>query len=441
MVPVGDALRVSSDDTGGTDDEAGRATASRLAEARQTVAQQVPGMVTLVVDHSQAMCRALVLPTTDPTELMGMAMLQLENQLPFVADEMAVAVEVLSVDEVNTTVLACAVPIATLDGFADRLGLARERVRRLDVSGLALSRLLQRHGCLTAERDVVLFAEGDVQSLMVMDAGLPLIIRTVNGSSDEIMRQIRLSLVQMEAEHGSRIVRRVLCIGEVTMSPTPSSEGGTPLSDIAERLKAELGCEVRRLAEEDVGMIVHGGALRSAEESAFDVQPPSWKERKASASFRKGLWRVLGIGVAVWAIGALYLYGMPWLLERRIATETEGLKFLAPSVRAVNNVRTRVLLINAYMDRRLSALDTLHEVVQALPPAGMEFSEYRYRREERESRITIRGIADNTQLVYDFNNQIDRSPLFERSVLSGVTTERGSRRVTFELAIHLKEDK
>src|SRR5215469_5849018 len=97
----------------------------RAQESGRDGAPGMTGPLTLVVDHAYVMCRALVLPTTDPAEVPGMALLQLENQLPFVAEEMSVAVEVLSVDETNTTVLACAMPIAVLDAVAERLGLAR----------------------------------------------------------------------------------------------------------------------------------------------------------------------------------------------------------------------------------------------------------------------------------------------------------------------------
>lgn len=398
-------------------------------EARAALAE-VPEKATLCIPSAQALFRCLSLPTTDAAEVDGMVALQLDKMLPLPPEEMSCATETLSLDEGGTTVLACAVPGSVLEEAVRRAGLSPRRLARIDVAALALVRLLAEAGELQESgREVVLYDEGGTVTVLVLDAGLPVLVRPaapLDAPGSELVRAVRLSLVEAEVERGVAAVERLTLVTQ-----------GADAAAVPDGLAEAFGCAVRTLGPDGLGPVSQGAALRSASRCAFDLTPPAWRTTQAGRRFRAGLFRAAGAALLLWFGCVAALYGGPFWFDRQAALLDERLKILEPSARMVRDVRNRVRIIQAYMDRELSPLETLRTLC-ALLPEGIEFSSFRYRREDR--RMSLQGSALSTPLVYEFKQRVDDVPLFGGSALvSGPTTNPRTRGADFELVVLFRE--
>lgn len=405
--------------------------ADGAAPRRPQAVPAVPERFTLCLASANVLFRSLVLPSTDAAEVADMVALQLDKVLPLPAEEMTVSHETLGNDELNTRVLACAVPTAVVAAAVERLGVATDRVRRVDVAPLAAVRLLHEKKIDLAEhREAVLLDEDGDVALVLLDGGVPILARSlgaIGAAPAEILRALRLSLVQAEVEQGPNALERVTFVSARTAAEV-----------LRAAASAAFGCPARVLAPADLGTCSRGAALRSHEPGTLDLTPGSWRSSVSDRKFRRRLLQVVGGGLLVWALLAGALYGGPAFLDRRAARIGEAIRVLEPSARSVRDVQNRVRMIQAYMDRELSSLEVLREV-SALLPEGIDLGSFRYRRDER--RVSMQGTAQSTPLVYEFKQRIDASPLFAESALvSGPTIRPRTSVAEFELLVLFKEE-
>ena len=399
-------------------------------EARRFCAA-FPDPVTLCVESRLALFQFLELPAADAdaSELADMVALQLEEYktLPLPVEDMTLATEVLEKGDESVRVLACAVPTAELDALPSRIGLAPERIRRMDVAALAALRAFPKS---PPGRRLLMLGEADAVTAVFLDDGVPVLVRPlgdVSAPPAPAMRLLRLSQMQVESEQGT--VRPLAGIEVASDAPLPPA-----WSDALRGFAGDVGePATRKLAP---AAVAEGAARRSAEGAAFDLVPAAWREEQAARSHRRGMLRVLGIGVVLWIVCALALFLGPRAIDRLAASEKAATDVLEPVVRTVSDVRHRVRLIRAYSDRTFSPLEVLREASLLLPD-GITLSSMRYKRED--GRVVIAATATSTSLVYEFKQNVDKSPLFRESQLtSGPTTNLRTGGADFELTILLK---
>lgn len=387
--------------------------------------------VTLCIGSEQVLFRCLTLPTTEPDEIESMAGLQLDNLLPLAPDEMSVGIEVLALEELSTRVLACAVPVEVLDRAVRLLNLPHRKVLGIDVGALALLRLLAEAEELLREgREVVLHEDSAGITIIILEDALPVIIRPTaiqNISDSDIMRELRLAMLEAEMTSGAAALTRITLVTDRADSQ--------PLVD---SLASGLGCHTRTLESASLEFLSKGAALRGTSDATLNLTPRSWQDAQAERHFRSILFRWTGAAILVWAACAAFLYGGPALLDHRAGEIDSRIRTLSTSSRTVRDIRNRVRMIQTYMDRELSPLETLRELCLLLPD-GIEFSSFRYRKEDR--RLSLQGSARSTPLVYEFKQKIDESQLFSESALvSGPTTNPRTRGADFELSILFREE-
>jgi len=400
-------------------------------EPRPTAVADLAAPFALCLPGSEILFRALELPTTDPAEVADMVALQLDKHLPLSPDEMTISCELLGNDEINTRVMACAVPNSTIAAKVERLGEQPARVGRVDAAPLAAMRMLYERDVVFANgRELLLLDEGRDMTLLVLDAGLPVLIRPVGAASSpaaNLLRAVRLSLVQAELEQGPGTLEQISIV-----SSRPEAES-------LSRAAAEtFGCSVRQLQFGESDSFSLGTVLRSHEPGTLNLTPAEWRSSVASRQFRKRLLQIAGGGFAIWALLAAALYGGPAVLDHRATRVEEAIRVLEPSARAVRDVQNRVRMIQTYMDRELSSLEVLLEISKLLPE-GIELGSLRYRRDE--NRVSVQGSAESTALVYEYKQRVDNSALFSESTLvSGPTINQRTRVADFELLVRFKED-
>ncbi len=412
---------------GDTDEPPGAGIPPDPAVLARRLAPCGPPPFTLCLDSSEVLFRTLTLPTMDRSEIDSMVELQLDKVLPLPVEDMTIAHETLAIAETHTLVLACAVPTTTIDRAAQRLGLSAAALRRVDIAPLAFARLLAAHDAgqtpALEGREAVLLEEGAELTLMVLQDGLLLQARALGPRTlpwSELLRALRLTMLQVEAEQGVRELQRLTLVGE-----QPAEW------NLDTRLAETFQCAVRLLTTETLGTLSRGAALRSAEGCTFDLTPVAWRTGLAASRFRRRLLHALAAGLLLWAVLTLTLFGGPVLMEKRAERIENEISRLDPAAQAVRDLRHRVRMIQTYMDRTRSPLEMLREI-SALLPEGIDLSSFRYRRED--GRLWIQGTARSTPLVYTFKQRVDATDLFDYSALvSGPTTNPRTRGADFEL--------
>lgn len=424
----GGAKRASPDGAGAVQTDA-------PAEARRFSAA-FPDPVTFCIESRLAQFQYLEVPVGDDAEIAEMASLQAESRklLPLPAEEMTIGLEILDRGAETIRLLLCAVPTASLDAIPVHTGLAPERIRRIDVAALASLRAAPPRSGDGARRLRLLEESGEL-SAIVLDDGKPVLVRALGPVSMPpalAARLLRLSLLQAEAEQGA--ARPVAGIEIDAASPLPDAwaDALRPLcGDIAAVDPSAAPQALDGAARSGASTAALGSAQRSAERAPFDLVPAAWREAQSARSLKRGILRLVGASAVVWIACALALFLGPKAIDRLAASEQASVDALEPAVRAVSDVRHRVRLIRSYSDRTYSPLEVLREVSLLLPD-GITLGTMRYKRED--ARVVIAASATSTALVYEFKQNIDKSPLFRESRLTnGPTTNARTGGADFEL--------
>jgi hypothetical protein len=321
------------------------------------------------------------------------------------------------------------VPTEALDATVERLGISSRKAERVDASALATLRLLEEQKIGFAEgREALLVDEGSLLTLLVLDGGTPVLIRSLGPlalPNADVSRTVRLSLLETELERGGKPLERVSVLS------------ARREADALRRFAGEaLGCESRLLSPSDLENLSRGAALRTGAPGVLDLTPNAWRMAASDRRFRRVLWQWSAGLTAAWALLAGVLYGGPALLERQAARVSEGVEALQPAAKVVRDVRNRVRMIQMYMERDDSALETLREVSSFLPE-GVLLTSYRYQGMDR--RAALQGTADSTALAYSLKEHLDASKLFAGSEFTGTVVQNAkTRRYDFEIVILLK---
>lgn len=388
--------------------------------------------LTFCLESRLAQFQFLSLPPAENDEIRSMVELELEKRkfLPLQLDQMTLSVELLSRSEEAVHVLVAAVRSDSLNPIPVEIGLPKAKFTRIDVGALAILRALRSNPSYSTlfspGRHVLLLNEASSWTLLVLDHGSPLQIRTLGTTQTApttLLRLLRLSLLQADEDAGSP--SPILSTTLLSPDPAPEFEAALRASPLGETLPP--------LASTDspAALAAIGSAFRSAENSPFNLVPAAWLEELANHTHQRNLLHLIIGGLAIWAICAVALFFGPKLLDKAIASENAAVEALAPAVQSVNDVRHRVRLIQTYMDRTHAPLEILREVCLLLPQ-GITLNNLRFHR--KDARLIVNASATSTALVYEFKQNIDGSALFAGSQLtSGPTTNTRTGGAEFEL--------
>ncbi len=391
------------------------------------LAAKLPDSATLAIDTSRVIFRTLRLPSTDPGEIASMALTQMEKDAPLPMEDMVCTHDVLRSDDTSALVLSACAPTAAVESMAAAAGLVPERVERVDVRVLGLLDVLATTGTLRDEgRKVLLAEEGDTATLAILDAGLPVLIRSLGvltpSVRNSLLNTIRISLIQTEIEHGSARLT-----GLIIVSDSP------PCIQAATLAAESLDCPSAIVTPGSVPAAAFGNARRSLEGCAFNLFPDVWKTRLEHNRFKRYFRTGLLTGAALWLILIGWLYGWPALLDQRIRSLGGEVDRLAPAEAKVNDIRNRIRIIETYSDRTFSPMEALLEVA-VNQPEGIDLASFRYNGPRRQT--LVEGRSRMPTLVYDFMDRLKTSPLFgEVKLASGPTLNRSLGLNVFELSI------
>lgn len=396
---------------------------SGLGAALASAAAAAPSeALALGLPTALLLLRVLRLPSMEKDELDGAVALQMDKLSPFPGDELTVGWEALSSGSEETVVLAAAVPGHHLEAVSAALATARLRVARTDVALLGWWRALREQaGVLGSgtERQALLVAAGTEWDLLVLDAGVPVLVRGMGQPLDEadLARELTLSLLQAEMEAGARPLEEVTVVA-----------AEPPAEALLEALRACAAPAVVR-AVAPAGSAADGVGRRAVEGAGIDLTPASWRARELAAETRRRLTIGLAAAAGLWLALAATLFVAPVATQQLVQWQKDKERAILPDYRRVSDMRERINLIRRYMDRNHSLLESLRTITQQ-QPEGLELSSLTYRREEG---CKLAGEAPDPGLIYQFKEKLQSTAPFASCRLGGVSIIAGSQKQRFEM--------
>jgi hypothetical protein len=385
--------------------------------------------VVLALPLSHVLVRVLKMPLEVRDDIADAVALQMDKLSPFPGEELAVGCEVLCEGENHLWVFTVALPAAVSDGLGAALREARLQVIRTDVAVLGWLRSLSapcqlmRHG-----RRVVLMNPDGVWDLLVLDDGVPVLVRGLGAQAtvDDVARDLTLSLLNVELEAGRGALVEVLVVSK-----------DAPPPEFLDKLRAVTGVDVRHAVPPSDDGGVEGVALRTGEGASLDLTPQAWRDEIRETHFRKQMMVGVGIALSIWAVFMGVLFAGPLVYRQLTARERAVSKTHFKAHKSVSDTRERVRLIESYTDRSYSSLEMLRTVSGYLPD-GITLVSFAYKRNDG---VKVKGEADQSTIVYDFKDAVTEDPLFDAVNLTGPTVSRGKHTFDVDAKFKGSEDK
>ena len=362
--------------------------------------------VTLVLGSGSALFRAESVPTSDPAEIADIMRNQLETESPLDPEQMVFSHEILRREGERTLVLAAAAPVAAVEALREKAGVPPSRVDRVDVALLGLLPLLRGRPEASSEGRVpVLVEEGGSLLLALLEGGLPVLVRSAgparSADGARLANAVRLAALQAEMSRGPSPLGALLLV---------SADAG--LWAAGRRAAEALGVPFRTLDPATLPPPAFGAALRTVEGEGLNLFPAAWRSALDDRRYRRRFALGIAAGAVLWLVLFGYLYGLPWLLERRLRALEKESDRLAPAEAEVDQIGGRLLLIETYSDRTYSPLETLREVCLAMPE-GVTLSAFTYNAEQGNAILEV--ATPTQQRVFDLFERLKPSPLFART--------------------------
>ena len=392
-----------------------------------------PGALWLTLPASQALLRVVSLPTTDDTELHGMAELQLDKFSPFPAESMVMALEVVERQEKATRVLIAAAQRDVIAAQATALltaGLLPAGVG-VDILGWwqnlkAAGKLAERGGELV----VVLTSAG--ADLLALHDGHPLLFRTLSqnlAGSAEIIEELDFALLSLEAEWGEETPR--LSVWRAPEVPAALAE--------AIQAHTELRVTVHELAQ--LPQLTEGVAQRAADANmappVVNLVLPDWLTEARQRVVRRRLTLAGGLIGAVWLLAVAGVIGFSQVAKSNVANMQREMARLEQPAAEVRRQQELVKILQQYSDPAGTALECLREISSALPD-GVKITSFTFVKGEK---IQVRGEAEDAKGIYAFQQGLKGAPRFKQVQLHGITPPSGKQLHTgFSVTVSLGEE-
>jgi hypothetical protein len=385
--------------------------------------------VVLALPSTQLLLRILELPAVDDDDLAGMVELQVDKFSPFPIDQMVVSYEVLARDDTDCRVLVAAAKITAVDEAGEVLKREGLRIERVDAALLGRWKSLVNAGQLAATgRETLVLVSDNTVEMLTHEAGVLIALNCLGkvpdladpeGASD-IAQEVSHLMMGLEVERGRAADQQLVLWSDDALSPFGSA------------LEAACGVAVGERSLGALPTSEHGVAARSLSGTGvLDLTPESWT---AAASSKRTRRTMLISALVVFGLWGLFVGGgLGWIAfeqARLHRMEADAARWLEPA-NEVRRLRLQVNMIQRYMDRTYSALESLREISR-LQPEGIDLTSCTYRKGEG---MDIDGEADSGLLVNQFNQALNQSTLFV-GVKPGTRTltRQGRHRFSFDIS-------
>ncbi|MCX7007776.1 MAG: PilN domain-containing protein [Kiritimatiellaeota bacterium] len=403
------------------------------AEFVKPLAAKWPGALWLTLPAAQALLRVVSLPTTDDTELRGMAELQLDKFSPFPAENMVMALEVVERQEKATRVLIAAAQREAIAAQAAALLAAGLLPAGVGVDILGWWQNLKAAGKL-AERggELVILLTSTGADLLALHNGHPLLFRALSQNltgSAEIIEELDFALLSLEAEWGEETPR--LSVWRAPEVPAALAE--------AIQAHTELRVTVHELAQ--LPTLTEGVAQRAADAAAMapviNLVLPDWLTEARQRVVRRRLTLAGSVVGVAWFLAVAGVIGASQLAKSNVANMQREQARLEAPVAEVRRQQDLVKVLQQYSDPAGTALECLREISAALPD-GVKITSFTFAKGEK---VQVRGEAEDAKGIYAFQQGLKGAPRFKQVQLHGITPPSGKQQHTgFSVTVSLSEE-
>ncbi|MCZ7591799.1 MAG: PilN domain-containing protein [Kiritimatiellae bacterium] len=393
------------------------------------------GRVTVALPTEKVLMRVVRLPTTDVAEAAEMSSLQVDKFSPFPVAQMGVGQEILAQQDGSSQVLIA----ASLNEHIERLGAVLRTVgllpREVDIEVLGWWRTLKQEGKIPETgRELLLIVEPQSIELLVVQDGTFLMIRPLGSLSataptetaNEVAEDLNYTLTTMETEWGLQRIGSLHVWHRKELAP-----------EFLNVLREQCEPTIESHLLDTLPPLSEGLARRAMERGShlLDLAPADWKAALASRKFKRSLIMAGAIFVALWILAVAALTVGVQLQKKKLTEARAQLATLQPPARQVEQLKEQVRALERYLDPKYSALESLREIAERLPP-GVDITALTYK---KYGQIAVRGEADSSDPIYDFFQNLEQTELFPAVKPEGVTQQRRGNivRSQFKLTIEL----
>jgi hypothetical protein len=263
-------------------------------------------------------------------------------------------------------------------------------------------------------RRIVLSRFRDNWAVLVMNHGTLVLARTFgNSGSEALVRELTLSMLNVEMEAGALAVVEILVLAE----ERPDENLFRMLSDLF-----GVAAEYKAFPSLEGG--IEGVALRSSEQDVIDLTPQYWHAEMKESSIRRKVMVAVISACVLWVVFMAVIFAGPAVYMQLSKAEKKKSAEHSKAFMSVSDTRDRVNLILSYTDRKYSPLEILR-VTSGYLPQGVTLTGYNYKRQDG---VKITGEADLPTLVYQFKNALTEDDLFESVSLTGPSASKGKHK-------------
>lgn len=402
----------------GTPEETAQSLRSLVAQAKSAQA-----VVVGVIPREAVITRVVKFPSSDPAELAQMVELYAKAQLPYPGGQAVTDFHVVSQGEAFTTV---AVVACQRDGVDRPLAALREAGLApvaVTVSSWgvlewyrqmqALPGAFEAPGGSVEEPCLIVHIDEARTDLVLVGDGRLLSSRSLGqGAEDWRALEDPTELLALEIERSRAAIRKELVDRDAR---TVLLTGLGPLAQwrewLARRLDLPIGmADPRRpfagaVLAQDCSPVVAGGLACGRLHGLLNLSP---LELRAQIRHRRQVRELATVGILLFAVLALgsAALGVAMWREHRLAARLDQLVAeLEPPAKRLQAQGRSASAVSATLEERRRLAATLAGVFSATPPV-VALEAVAVERGRRET--TVRGIADSTQTVLDYVQQLGR---------------------------------
>jgi hypothetical protein len=323
------------------------------------------------------LAQRLRLPTIDREEFVEMARIQIEKAMPYPAEEMTTASEIISQTDEGSVISAVAVHNEKLSELAApllSLGLIPGQV-----TVYAAQRAATHAPVGTA---LLIYTEGEAILCGIAEEGKLSFTRTLD-AADPLQLQRDLPQLALSAElQGINTSFSKILLDE-------------SLYGLRETVEGVFATSVELIAVEV-----------PPADTGLNLLPESWRQRRAQV-VRQGEWRKR----IIWAGGAyaaLLLLFLICLLILRFEIGRLGRKIEkdAPRTEFVKATAARWRALAPAIDPRFYPIEVLQHISESLPSADVRITKF----DQSARQISVEGEANSAALAYQFADKVKKNP-------------------------------
>ena len=328
--------------------------------------------------------RVLTLPAVEPDDLPDMVRFQAQREFSSLSENSPLDFVELERTESQTTVLAAAVPAATLKQITQVCQSWEAEPSRVVLRPFAVASLWSRSEGNGGDETVMLIhAVGEDADLTVLVDGHVGFLRTVRLPRDAepeaqaraLLGEVRRTMVAARSQTGGRRVDRIVWVGDPDAGQVfvelfaESLEQPVVAFDpfgavtMSRRGKKELPADAARFAP------LLGALMDEAHDHghAIDFLHPRKRPAPPDRRRQRIVWAVAAAAVVLLLAGAYY--GRLWMLDRRIAELESEIASQKEAVEKADSLVERAARLDAFSEQDVTWLDEIATAAQRIPPA------------------------------------------------------------------------